>query len=51
MPGSPRKRPELGSNAWELRVFLGRDPQGRGDPRAYVRARDGPLGSRLRDLT
>lgn len=29
MPGSLRKRPELGTDAWELRVFLGRDSQGR----------------------
>ena len=29
MPGSIRKRPELGSDAWELRVFLGRDSRGR----------------------
>jgi integrase len=29
MPGSLRKRPELGPDAWELRVFLGRDAQGR----------------------
>jgi integrase len=29
MPGSIRKRPELGSDAWELRVFIGRDSQGR----------------------
>ena len=29
MAGSLRKRPELGTDAWELRVFLGRDKQGR----------------------
>jgi integrase len=29
MGGSLRKRPELGSDAWELRVFLGRDSRGR----------------------
>jgi integrase len=29
MPGSIRKRPELGPDAWELRVFLGRDGRGR----------------------
>jgi hypothetical protein len=29
MPGSLRKRPELGTDAWELRVFIGRDSQGR----------------------
>ena len=29
MAGSLRKRPELGSDAWELRVFLGRDSRGR----------------------
>ena len=29
MPGSLRKRPELGAGAWELRVFLGRDSRGR----------------------
>jgi integrase len=29
MPGSLRKRPELGPDAWELRVFLGRDERGR----------------------
>ena len=29
MAGSLRKRPELGADAWELRVFLGRDSRGR----------------------
>jgi integrase len=29
MSGSLRKRPDRGSDVWELRVFLGRDPQGR----------------------
>jgi hypothetical protein len=29
MAGSIRKRPELGHDAWELRVFLGRDRRGR----------------------
>jgi integrase len=29
MAGSLRKRPELGADAWELRVFLGRDNRGR----------------------
>ena len=29
MPGSIRKRPDRGSNVWELRVFLGRDSTGR----------------------
>lgn len=29
MPGSIRKRPELGADAWELRVYLGRDARGR----------------------
>jgi integrase len=29
MAGSIRKRPELGPDAWELRVFLGRDSRGR----------------------
>jgi integrase len=29
MAGSIRKRPELGPDAWELRVFLGRDRKGR----------------------
>jgi hypothetical protein len=29
MAGSIRKRAELGRDAWELRVFLGRDSRGR----------------------
>jgi len=29
MAGSMRERPEIGPDAWELRVFLGRDKQGR----------------------
>ena len=29
MAGSLRKRPELGADTWELRVFLGRDSRGR----------------------
>jgi integrase len=29
MAGSLRKRPELGADVWELRVFLGRDNRGR----------------------
>ena len=52
MPGSLRKRPELGSNAWELRVFLGRAPPGSGRPPGLTSGREmGPLGSRLRDRT
>jgi integrase len=29
MPGSLRKRPDRGADAWELRIYLGRDRQGR----------------------